>query len=217
MLSLPIWVIFAILSGLASNGFNYISRYLLKDDEDSTAYAWFFEAMRLIVFVSISLFDWKLIITPQSLAIFILLGLTEWISVYWYMKMHEYSHLSISAILSRMRLIWVPIIAFFLIHESLQFSEYLGIAILFIGLTIVVSPRKLFIDKGMTYANLSSFMIASNIVLTKIVLPFGSNSVINIAIILVPTLLFPLSMKNALPRIKKIFKNNLPVNCLPSE
>ena len=74
--------------------------------------------------------------------------------------------------------------------------------------------KKLFFDKGVTYANLSSFMIASNIVLTKIVLPFGSNSVINMAIALIPTILFPLSMKNALPRIGKIFKNNLRVKIL---
>lgn len=123
--------------------------------------------------------------------------------------MHEYSHLSISAILSRTRLIWVPIVAFFLIHESLKVSEYLGIAILFIGLTIVVSPKKLFVDKGATYANRSAFVIAINIVITKMALPYGSNSLINAAIPFIATIFFPIIMKNARQRMKKIVRKNL--------
>lgn len=209
------WIFLAVVAGLASNAFNFISRYLLKDeDEDATAYAWFYEAFRLITFAIIAIVDWQLIITWQSLILFFFLGLTEWISVYWYMKMHEYTHLSISSILSRTRLIWVPILAFFLIHETLKLPEYAGILILFIGLSIVVSPKKLFIDKGATFANLSAFMIALNIILTKMALPYGSNSVINASIALIPALFFPFVMKNPTQRIKKIFKHKLSIKLL---
>lgn len=214
MLSIPLWLTLAIFAGLASNAFNFINRYLLKNEEDSTAYAWFFEASRLAFFAVIAIFDWKIILTIQSITLFLLLGLSEWIAIYWYMKMHEHSHLSISAILSRTRLIWVPVIAFFLIHESLKISEYIGIAILFIGLSLVVSPKKLFVDKGAVYANLSAFMIAFNIVLTKMVLPYGSNTIINFAIAFLPTILFPIAMKNAGKRIGKVYKNKLPIKLL---
>lgn len=204
------WITLAILAGLASNAFNFINRYLLKEQEDSTAYAWFFETIRFIFFVLMALIlDWKIILTPYSLLLFLLLGITEWIAVYWYMKMHEHAHLSISAILSRTRLIWIPIIAFFLIRESLKVPEYVGIIILFVGLTIVVSPKKFFIDKGATNANLSAFMIALNTVITKMALPYGSNSIVNAAITGIPALFFPLTMNDSKNRIKKIFRNNL--------
>lgn len=206
---LSTWIILSVFAGIASNAFNFISRYLLKDQEDATAYAWFFEVIRVIFFAIIAIVDWKLIITLQSIIIFVLLGLTEWIAVYWYMKMHEHTHLSISSILSRTRLIWVPVIAFILVHENLKLSEYFGIAILFVGLSLVVSPKKLFVDKGALYANLSAFMIALNIVLTKMALPYGSNSIINAAIAFIPALFFPLTMHNAKYRMIKIFKNNL--------
>lgn len=206
------WIILAILAGIASNTFGFLNRYLLKDKEDSTAYAWFFEVVRLFFFIIVALIvDWKLILTTQSVILFLLLGFTEWISIYWYMKMHEHSHLSISSILSRTRLIWIPIFAFFLIQENLKLLEYGGILIIFIGLTIVVSPKKLFVDKGATYAILAAFMIALNTVIMKMTLPYGSNSLVNASIALIPALFFPLTMKNAKPRIIKTIQNNLPV------
>jgi uncharacterized membrane protein len=208
------WITLAIFAGLASNTFNFLSRYLLQEQEDSTAYAWFFEIVRLISFAIIAIFDWHLVITPLSLTLFFLLGLTEWIAIYWYMKMHAYTHLSISAILSRTRLVWIPIIAFLLINERLHIVDYLGILILFAGVCIIVSPKKIMIDKGANYANLSAFMIALNTVLTKMALPYGSNSIINVAITIIPALFFPFMMKNSLPRMKKIVKTKLPIKLL---
>jgi drug/metabolite transporter (DMT)-like permease len=203
------WIFLSIIAGLASNVFNFINRYLLKGDEDSTAYTWFYEVTRLFAFSLIAIVDWKLVLTSYSIIIFLLLGITEWISAYWYMKMHEHAHLSISSIISRTRLFWVPILAFFIIHESLKTPEYLGIIILFVGLSVVVSPKKLFVDKGANYANLAAFMIALNIVITKMALPYGSNAVINAAMALLPTLFFPLFIPNSTKRLKKIFQNNL--------
>ncbi len=208
------WIFLAIIAGLASNAFNFINRYLLKDDEDSTAYTWFYEIMRFFVFALIAIVDWKLVITSYSAIIFWLLGVTEWIAAYWYMKMHEHAHLSISSILSRTRLIWVPILAFFIIHESLKVTDYIGIIILFGGLCVVVSPKKMMMDKGATYANLAAVMIAFNIVLTKMILPYGSNAVINAAMALIPALLFPFFIPNSTVRLKKIFHNNLKVKLL---
>jgi len=209
------WIILSILAGLASNAFNFISRYLLREQEDSTAFAWFFEFVRFLFLIIVAItIDRKIILTEQSIILFFLLGITEWVSVYWYMKMHEHTHLSISAILSRTRLIWIPIIAFFLIQERLQISDYMGIVILFIGLCIVLSPSKIFIDKGATYANLSAFMIALNTVLTKMALPYGSNSIVNAAISGIPALFFPLTMKDATIRMKKVFQKNLSLKLL---
>ncbi len=209
MFLLPYWVILSILAGLGSNTFNFFSRYMLKGKDDPTAYAWYFETLRFIIFAAIAIVDWKLVVTPKSLIIFVLLGITEMLSIYWYMKMHSYSHLSISSILSRTRLIWVPLIAFFLVGESLTLFEYIGIAILFGGLSIVIVPKKLFIDKGAIYANLAAFMIALNIVLTKMALPYASNSVINAAITLPSVFLFPLLMKQTRERVGTLFRTNI--------
>ena len=50
------WIFLAIIAGLASNAFNFMNRYLLKDDEDSTAYTWFYEVTRFLAFAFIAIF-----------------------------------------------------------------------------------------------------------------------------------------------------------------
>jgi len=48
-----------------------------------------------------------------------------------------------------------------------------------------------------------------NTVITKMTFTYGSNSIINASIAFIPALLFPVTMRNAKPRLKQIFQNNL--------
>ncbi len=190
------WIFIAILAGLASNAFNFLSRFILKDNDDPIIYAWYLETLKFLIFITIAIFDWKLTLNTKSVIIFILLGLTEWLAVYFFVKMHSFSHLSISSIISRTRLIWVAVIAFFVLGENLKISEYFGILILFTGLSFVIAPRKFFIDKGAMYASIGAFITALNNVILKMALPYGSNSVLNAIMILPVILIFPLFIKN---------------------
>src|SRR5258708_2820031 len=211
MFSLPLWLILAVLTGLLSNSYNFLNRFLLKDNDDATAYAWYTEFMRLVIFGIIAIFNWKLILNSQSVLALLCVGFTEFIGGYFYMKMHSYSHLSISTILTRTRLIWIPIIGFFLLHEALKLPDYIGILVIFIGVSVIMAPKKLFVDKGAMYANLSTFFIAFNIVLLKLAVPFASIAVINVFQALPGVILYPLVMKNARGRIRTLTKTNLPL------
>ena len=208
------WITLAVLAGLASTAFNFFNRYILKDKDDSTMYAWYQESLKVIIFGSIAFFDWKFILTDTSIIIFILLGLTEWIAVYLYMKMHYFAHLSISSIISRTRMIWVAVIAFILLGERLEIPEYIGILILFFGLSIVVAPNKLFVDKGAMYANLAAFMIALNTVIIKMALPYASISVINIIMVLPAALFFPMLVKDFRKKASVTLRTNLKLKSL---
>lgn len=195
------WIVLAILAGIGSNILNYYSRYILKDDGDSTAWAWTYEFLRLAMFLPFVFIDYKLQLTSESLIILLAIGITEFISVYLYMKMHKFTHLSISTIISRTRLIWVPIFAFLLFGERLTGLQYFGIAILFFGLSIAVAPHKLFFDKGAIFANSAAAMIAVNTVLLKQATPFASTPVIMIFFSLPSVILFPFFMKDAKKRL----------------
>ena len=215
MFLLQPWIIFATISGLASNAFNFATRYVLKDKDDPIAFAWYYETLRFSIFAAIAiLFDFRFDINPKSIAFLLGVGITEWLSMYFYMKMHSFTHLSISAILSRTRLIWVAILAYLIIGESLRLSEYLGIFILFVGLCIVVAPKKLVSDRGTVYANIAAFMIALDVIFIKLSLPYASNSVINAAMSLPGVILFPMFMKNPINRISSPLKHNFGLKTL---
>lgn len=208
------WIIFAFLAGLCSNAFAYLNRYLLKDKDDPIVYAWYFETLRFTIFCIIAIFDFRIVINTRSIILFTLLGLTEWISMYFYMKMHSYTHLSISSLLSRTRLIWIAILAFIFVGEKLKLTEYIGIAILFSGLSIVVAPKKLATDKGARFASIAAFIIALNVVIIKLALPYASNGVINALTSLPSIFLFPLFMKNATKKIPVMMRTNFRLKSL---
>ena len=191
----------AILAGISSNVHNFFNRYLLKDKGDSTVWAWTFEFLRLLFFLPFLFFDFKMTFDTKTILILLSVGLTESLSVYLFMKMHKFTHLSISTIISRTRLIWVPMIAFLFLGERLNNMNYFGIGVLFLGLSIAVAPHKLFLDKGVIYANLAAVMIAINSVLLKQAAPFASTPVIMLFFSLPSVILFLFFIKDARKRL----------------
>jgi len=203
------WILFAAIGGLSSNLFNFLSRYILrKNGGDSSAWAWLYETVRAPLFLILALFNFKLILNLHSALLFFGVGITEFISVYLYMKMHQYSHLSISTILSRTRLVWIPLIAYFTIGENLNLKDYFGILILFLGVSVTVAPHKLFLDKGAIYANLAALVIAVNVIILKEAAPFASPPILLFFYSVPSMILFPIFMRNAKQRLILHSKQN---------
>lgn len=210
------WVILAGGAGLASSGFNFFNRYTLRGQEDATAYAWWFEFIRLIFFGLVLPLDFHLRWDLRSLLTLSALGLVEFFSVYLFMKMHALTHLSLSAILSRLRVVWTPLLAFLLMQEKLTSIEYLGIVFIFVGLGITLSPLRIKTDKGIRIALVFSFVAALLSVVAKQGALLASTPVVMIAMALPSIFLLPLGMRNPFPRIKYAGRKTLIKNMVAS-
>src|SRR6185369_10833504 len=154
------WIVIAFISGLLSNTSNFLHRFLLKDDQDPALYTWFLEVMRLIVAVIFLFFSFHLHLSTNTLLLLLALGGVEAISIYVYMKQHAFTALSISTIISRTRLIWTALFAFVFLGEHLSPISYVGIVILFLGLSVGTAPHKIMADRGMKFAYLSAILIS---------------------------------------------------------
>jgi len=205
------WIVIAIVGGLASNLSNFLVRVLLKDGDDATAYAWFNEVFRLIFFSIVSIFTFRLVFDTRGFLLLLGLGIAELFGIYAVVKMHAYSDLSISTIVSRTRLIWIPIIAFIVYRELLTPIEYLGMAILFVGLVTVSSPKKIIVDKGIKYAYVGAVFVAIVNVMLKMVAPYASTSMIMVVLSLPSVFLFPILMKDSRHRIKVSLTTKMPL------
>lgn len=204
----PDWLFLAVFAGLGSNLYNFFNRVVLKDDGDSLAYAWWTEFLRFgiaLIFVS---FDFSVILSLHTVFLLFLVGVVEVVSSFIFYKMHRYNELSISTIISRTRLIWIPIIAFFFLGEKLSIVEYVGIIILFLGLSIAVSPHRLRIDKGIQLAYLSALVVAVLSIVMKAGSSQVSTSILLIFMSVTSVIVFPLFMKSPKKRIITIFKKN---------
>lgn len=201
------WFLLAIGAGFASNLANFTTRYLIKDDRDSASFSLSLEVFRVLVFGSIAFFDFYINWSVRTVTLLLLLGFIEPLAVYTFMKMHEHTHLSISSIVSRSRMIWVAVLAFFFLGESLKLIDYVGIVILFLGLGIAVAPHRFFIDKGVKIAVLTSVLAAIIVVLIKALSSNVSLPIIMVCMSLPSLFIIPLFTKKAKQRMKSFVQN----------
>ncbi len=204
---IEVWFFFAILGGIASGIYNFLIRYALKDGDDSTVFAWLFEVIRFVIFGIVILFEILPAITLFNAFVFLLLGIVEFASIYVFMKMHSYSHLSISSIIIRLRLLWTPILAFFILGEILHAREYIGILVLLVGIIIAAAPHKLLYDKGMRYAYVFSFVVAPLVIVIKVASDIFSPAMIMFAMSAPSVFILPFLMSTKRSFIIEIKEN----------
>lgn len=201
------WLAFAIVAGMASNIANFITRKIIKDEKDVLTFSLFLEIFKVPIFTILAFFDFYINLSPKTVLLLVAIVASEPIAIYLYMKMHELNHLSISSIITRTRMIWVAILAFLLIGESLKIVNYIGIAVIFLGLSTVVSPRRFFVDKGIKIATLFSFEVAIFVVLLKELTKDISLPLIILFTLIPSSLIFFLKIRNKKQTINSFVKN----------
>ncbi len=202
------WLLLSIFAGLSSDIYNFLNRKVLKNENDASSYAWWYEVTKVIIFIVALPFFYYFTVNLENILLLLILGLVEFISVYVFMKMHAYIEISISSIVAKLRLVWTPIIAFLILHEALKNSEYVGIFVIFLGLIITVSPRKIIFDKGIKFALLSSMIVPVISVLLKRTSDFSSTSIQMVFMGLPAVFLFPVITKNWKTRVINIYKKS---------
>ncbi len=196
------WFILALLAGTASNMFNVVNRSTLRERGDSTLYSWLFEVFRLAIFMCAFVVNPTL---PKHLSTYgwlVALGINEAASVYFFMKSHKHTKLSLSTFLIKLQLIWTPLLAYVLINERLNSSDYLGIGIILLGIFIGVYSPRMKADKGIVITFISSVFISLNAVFTKAAAGDASTPFILLMMSLPSVLVFPFLMKSFAPRIR---------------
>ncbi len=206
---MPIWFIYAAIAGLGSNFSNIVIRHTLKDGDDATTFGWYFDVSCFVVSLVIFLFNAKLILSIQAVVTLLALALSRFVSIYLYVKMHQNNHLSISTIISRLRIIWIPLVAFFLVGERLLLHDYISIFIVFLGVAIVVSPRSIVWDKSIWMSIIYTMISAFSTVMTKEALQYTSVSGVLMFASLGTVVLFPVGMKDAQKRLISGYKSKL--------
>lgn len=207
------WLTLTIVGGLASTVFNIFNRAALKTDGDSSVYGWWFELLRMGIFILLFLLNPVFPTDLTSYFWLFALGMVELVSIYFFMKAHQLTELSLSTIVIRLRLIWTPLLAYFLLGEQLQTAEYFGIFIVLAGVVIAISPHTLKIDRGVVVTLISSLVLTVLSLIQKKTALIASPPLVMIAMSLPSVILLPLLIKNAKKRLisikKKSFMQNL--------
>jgi drug/metabolite transporter (DMT)-like permease len=212
------WLFLIVIAGISAAVFNSLLRAELRNGRDPTAYAWWYELIRLAFFGLLIPFFPQFDFSWLNLALLAVLGLVELGAVFVYMKMHGATELSLSTIIMQLRNIYVPIIAFFVLGEVLTRAQWLGIVLVVVGAIIVARPRSLSVDRSMSYALIAGLMTALSSIIFKVTSNFASLPILLFAFSLPSVLLLPLLMQDALPRLRAasryVVSSNLPASAV---
>ena len=207
------WFILALLAGTASNVFNIFNRSSLKEKGDSTVYGWWFELMRFLIFFIVFLPQWTFPQKGESYMWLLVLGLNEAASIYFFMRSHQLTDLSLSTFVIKIQLIWTPLLAFIFIGERLSLLDYGAIGVILLGIFIAIYSKKMRSDKGMIVTFISSLLIAMNAVLTKKVTGTSNTPLIMMSMSLPAIVILPFLMKDSYKRLVTISKKTF-MTCL---
>lgn len=200
------WLLYAILGGIFANAVTFINRHALRGDHDPTAYAWWFEVLRTVVFIFLLPLGYAFQTSPKAFLTLTALGIVEVAAVYTFMQMFSHTQLSVSILVSRLRLIFAPLLAVFFLGEILNPKNYLGITLIFIGAIIAANVKTLKLDKGIKHSLLFAVYAGVLSNLMKVSAGIADTPVVMIAMGLPSIFILPLLMKSPLQRIKTSIK-----------
>ncbi|OGM03404.1 hypothetical protein A2715_02860 [Candidatus Woesebacteria bacterium RIFCSPHIGHO2_01_FULL_39_32] len=201
------WIFLSIFAGLSDIGFNYYSRHLLKDKETAVSMTWWFSSARMLIFLPLFLKDIRLATDLNNHIFLLIIGAVNTLNVYLFMLMHVNTHLSVSTILVRLRIIFVPLLSALILGEILVFKDYIGIIIIFIAVAIVSAPQKQILDNKYLYALIFSFTTSVITILMKILSNLTPTHTIIFAMSLPTVVLLPFMTKKPKDLVVNLTKN----------
>jgi drug/metabolite transporter (DMT)-like permease len=165
------WLLFALLAPMAYGGSNVLDNYLasklFKNVWTLTVYSTLFNT-----FFALFIF---LVATPglppvSLIPFLILVGFIETVYLYPYYKALQHDDTSIVASLFTLGRVLVPILAFFLVGETLQWHHYLGFLVITLGsaaLTVNGDSGKFRLNASFWYMLICSLLLSVEVVIYK--------------------------------------------------
>lgn len=190
---MPIWVVITVIAGFFDTTYNFFSRKFLNGNGTSAEFTWWFSLIRTVIF-SYTVFLYPSISTQQILSL-LLLGMLNALNLYLFMRMHEVTELSVSAIITQLRIVWVPLLAVLLVSETLSANDYVGILLIFTAVLLLKTPKNLIFDKAASIAFLFSFTTSLLTVLLKQTSSFSPPSLIIFCMSFPAVFLIPIIFK----------------------
>jgi len=174
---MELWLIFALSSALIGGMSSLMQRYILRS-HDFVSYAFLFQILSGLFFIPLMLFDFKVPTDIFGIEI-VLLGIVVWtitsLCIYKSVQMLE---ISIGSPVGSVKILFLLLLSYFLLSESLTTSKIIGTLSIFLGMFILTYRKGASFsrlrDKGVQLTIFSAFMLALASIVDKTALRYWS-------------------------------------------
>jgi drug/metabolite transporter (DMT)-like permease len=204
------WFLFSVLAGALYTGEVLILRYLLRQQKDAWAFSFFYSLVGTVICLPFML---SAPVIPADAGVWVLALLVGLLIVghnLLIFKASNFLEASLIGTLSKLRLVWVFILGVTLLQDPFNWQKLAGTLLAIIaGLVIMHNFKRPRSTTGVSLVLWATFLNAAVIILSKYLL--GSFNAVSLTFFatFLPAVIFNfILMPRAIPRIKKLFKED---------
>jgi len=207
MYTLLMWLLFSLLAGAFYTGESLIQRFLMRQQKDAWAFAFFYSLVGTIVAFPFMIASPKVPSQPHVWLLVLLMGSLIVFNNLLIFRSSNFIEASLTGALLKLRLVWIFILSALFVGSAFSWSKLLGtIFTIAAGFIIVHAFNKPKSAKGIYLVLGATFFNASVIVLSKYLLgSFNAGSLTFFASYLPVTIMIFVITPHAVRRITKMF------------
>lgn len=136
------WFWLAIIGGTIGSLKKLLNRFILRENGDSLAFAFFYQAIGAALAIPLFVFGLKF---PTNIFPYLLLGIigiVDTLPTFLTMESFKYLEVSLRTIVSQVSMFWVLIFSAMILGESLNFNKVIGVCLIFGGIAIAVFQKR---------------------------------------------------------------------------
>lgn len=135
------WFWISIVVGLINAVRNLMARVVLREEEDSLAYSFVQQALVAGLAFPFLFFNWQIPEIVLPFLLLVLVGLWDTLCTYLITESYRFLEVSLRTVIYQSRIIWVVLLGFVFLHESLDWQKLMGAVFIFTGIALA-SLRK---------------------------------------------------------------------------
>ncbi len=213
-----LWFWLTVAGGLFGSVRSLITRVIMRDEEESLAYAFIYQAMLAIFIIPFLGFGFKLPRTIFPYLVIFLVGVFDTLALYLFLESARFLEASFRQILIQAEMIWVLFFGVLLLQESLNLSKFLGVGLILLGIILATyqkekkakfknlwlgfwGAKKTIRKKGIIFTLVATTLEAFGIIAIKTLLDEFSPSIVAFGVRGISAIYLLLIIKDLKPRV----------------
>ncbi len=137
-----LWFWLTVAGGLFASVRSLVSRVIMRDEEESLAYTFVYQAMLAIFIIPLLGFGFKLPKTAFPYVALFLVGAFDTLAVYLFLESARFLEASLRKVVMQAQMIWILVFGVVLLKESMDLLKIVGVFLILMGIILAIYKKE---------------------------------------------------------------------------
>jgi drug/metabolite transporter (DMT)-like permease len=137
-----LWFWITVAGGLFASARSLVSRVIMKDEEESLAYTFIYQAMLALFIIPLLGFGFKLPKTTFPYLAILLVGAFDTLAVYLFLESARFLEASLRKVVMQTQMVWILVFGAVLLQESMEIAKIIGVFLILLGVILAIYRKE---------------------------------------------------------------------------